>query len=124
MTSFTENYEQFADMQKRSLEPMRNFTQFAVDAFEKLARQNYAFAGEVLEFAVTQVKLPVDVTEPKVLFERQVASGKAFAELLTNRASQYVELGKDLKDTSTTLFEKDIVEPAKKAAEAATKKAA
>lgn len=124
MTSFTDNFEQFADLQKQGLEPVRNFTVFAVDAFEKLARQNYAFAGDVLEFAVAQAKLPVNVTEPKDLFERQVASSKAFAELLTDRANEYVELGKDLKETSATLFEKDIVEPAKKAAKAATQKAA
>lgn len=124
MTTFTDNFEQFADLQKQGLAPVRNFTVFAVDAFEKLARQNYAFAGDVLEFAVAQAKLPVDVTEPKDLFERQVASSKAFAELLTDRANEYVELGKDLKETSASLFEKDIVEPAKKAAKAATQKAA
>ena len=124
MTSFVENFEKISDLQKQGLEPIRNFTVFAVDAFEKLARQNYAFAGDILEFAVSQAKLPVNVAEPKELFEAQVASNKAFAELLTDRANQYVELGKSLKETSTTLFEKDIVEPAKKAAEAATKKAA
>lgn len=124
MTSFVDNFEKFSDLQKQGLEPIRHFTGFAVDAFEQLARQNYAFAGDLLEFAVSQAKLPINVAEPKELFEAQVASNKAFAELLTDRANQYVELGKSLKDTSTTLFEKDIVEPAKKAAQAATKKAA
>ncbi|NNE59940.1 MAG: phasin family protein [Woeseia sp.] len=124
MTSFAENFEKISDLQKQGLEPFRNFTVFAVDAFEKVARQNYAFAGDLLEFAVAQAKLPVDVVEPKALFEAQIASNKAFAELLTDRTNQYVELGKSLKDTSATLFEKDIVEPAKQAAEAAAKKAA
>jgi hypothetical protein len=124
MTSFVENFEQISDLQKKGLEPVRHFTAFAVDAFEKLARQNYAFYGDVVEFAVAQAKLPVDIAEPKELFERQVASGKAFAELLTDRANEYVELGKALNDTSANLFEKDIVEPAKKAAKAAAQKAA
>lgn len=124
MTTFVDNFEKFADLQKQGLEPIRHFSAFAVDAFEKIARQNYAFAGDILEFAVSQAKLPVEVAEPKELFEAQVAANKAFAELLTDRANQYVELGKSLKDTSTTLFEKDVVEPARKAAEAATKKAA
>lgn len=124
MTTFTENFEKLTDLQKQGLEPVRNFTAFAIDAFEKLARQNYAFCGDVLEFAVQQAKLPVDVTEPKELFERQVASTKAFAELLKERADEYVELGKGLNDTSATLFEKNIVEPAKKAAKAATQKTA
>ena len=124
MTTFVENFEQISDLQNKGLEPVRNFTAFAVDAFEKLARQNDAFYGDVVEFAVSQAKLPVDIAEPKELFERQVASGKAFAELLTDRANEYVELGKVLNDTSANLFEKDIVEPAKKAAKAATQKAA
>lgn len=124
MTSFVENFEKMTEMQKQGLEPMRNLTTFAVEAFEKLARQNYAFCGDVLEFAVAQAKLPVDVAEPKELFERQVAQSKAFAALLTDRANEYVELGKNLKDTSVSLFENDIVEPAQKAAKAATQKAA
>jgi hypothetical protein len=124
MTSFVENFEKISDLQKQGLEPVRNFTVFAVDAFEKLVRQNYAFYGDVIEFTVAQAKLPVEIAEPKELFERQVASTKAFGELLTNRVNQYVELGKSFRDTSASLFEKDIVEPAKKAAQAATKKAA
>ena len=124
MTSFVENFEKLSALQKQGLEPIRNFTVFAVDAFEKLARKNYEFCGDVLDFAVAQARLPIDVAEPKDLFERQVASGKAFAALLTDRANEYVELGKELKDTSTSLFEEDVVEPARKAAEAATQKAA
>ncbi len=124
MTSFTENFEKLSDLQKQGLEPVRNLTSFAVEAFEKLTRQNYAFYGDVMEFAISQARLPVEIAEPKELFERQAASGKAFAELLTDRANQYVELGKDLKDTSASLFEKDIVEPARKAAQAVSKKAA
>lgn len=124
MTSFAENFEKISDLQKQGLEPVRNFTVFAVEAFEKIARQNYAFFGDVLEFTVAQAKLPVEVTEPKELFERQVASSKEFAELLTSRANQYVELGNSFKDTSAKLFEKDIMEPVKSAAQAATKKAA
>ena len=124
MTSFAESFEKLSDLQKQGLEPVRNFTVFAVEAFEKIARQNYAFYGDVLEFTVAQAKLPVEVTEPKELFERQIASGKEFAELLTSRANQYVELGNSFKDTSAKLFEKDIMEPVKSAAQAATKKAA
>jgi hypothetical protein len=124
MNTFVENFEKFAELQKQGLEPVRDFTVFAIDAFEKVARKNYAFFGDVLEYTVAQARLPVDASEPKEMFERQVASSKAFAELVTDRANEYVELGKELKDQSTSLFEEDIVEPAKKAAKAATKKAA
>ena len=39
MTSFEENFEKLSALQKQGLEPIRDFTVFAVDAFEKLARK-------------------------------------------------------------------------------------
>lgn len=124
MTTFAENFEKITELQKQGLEPVRNFAEFAADAFEKIARKNYAFYGDVLEFYVAQAKLPVDVAEPKELFERQVASTREFAETVTGRVNEYVELARSLNETSTSLFEQDVVEPAKKAAKAATQKAA
>ena len=124
MTTFAENFEKITELQKQGLEPVRNFAEFAVDAIEKVARKNYAFYGDVLEYYVAQAKLPVDVSEPKELFEAQVSSTRAFAELVTDRVNEYVELGKSFNETSSSLFEKDVVEPAKKAAKAATQKAA
>ena len=124
MTAFNETFEKLAALQKEGLEPVRQFNGIAVEAFEQLARKNYAFFGDVLEFAVSQAKLTVDVTEPKAVFEQQVASTKEFAELVTKRATEYVELGKSFQETTGDLIDKDIVEPIKKAAKASTKKAA
>ena len=123
MISFTENLEKFADMQKLGLEPVRNFSEFTVDTVEKLARKNYAIYGDVLNFAISQARLSIEVSEPKELFERQVAAGKEFAELLTQRANEYVDLSKELQGTSVSLFEEDVVKPAKEAAEAVTRTA-
>jgi hypothetical protein len=123
MISFTENLEKLADMQKLGLEPVRNFSEFTVDTVEKLARKNYAIYGDILNYAISQARLSIDVSEPKELFERQVAAGKEFAELLTQRANEYVDLGKELQGTSVSLFEEDVVKPAKEAAEAVTKTA-
>lgn len=116
MTNFAENFEKLNELQKQGLEPVRQFAGVAVETFEQIARKNYAFAGDVLEFAVTQARLPVDVATPKDLFEKQVASTKAFAELLTARANEYVELGKAFQEKTTELVDTEIVEPVKKAA--------
>ncbi len=123
MTTFFDSFEKFGDLSKQGMEPMKHFTGAYVDAFEKLTRKNYAFAGDVVEFAVKQARLPLEVTEPKAFFEAQVEATKAFAELVTERANEYVELGNEFKDTTTTLINDDIVEPAKKAAEAVTQAA-
>ena len=112
MTNFTDNFEKLADLQKQGLEPVRQFAGIAVEAFEQIARKNYAFAGDVLEFAVAQARLPVDVTEPKAMFEKQMASTREFAELLGTRANEYVELGKSFQEKTAELMEKDLSEKA------------
>lgn len=124
MTTFNETFEKLAALQKEGLEPVRQFHGIAVEAFEQVARKNYAFFGDVLEFAVSQARLTVEVTEPKALFDKQLASTKEFAELVTRRATEYVELGKTFQESTTDLIDKDFVEPVKKAAEASAKKAA
>ncbi len=112
MSVFSENLEAFTDLQKQGMEPVRQFTGIAVETFETLARKNYALAGDVLEFAVSQAKLPVDVSEPKELFERQVASSKAFSELLTTRANEYVELGKAFQEKASGIVSAQATKPA------------
>jgi len=124
MTAFNETFEKLAALQKEGLEPVRQFHGIAVEAFEQVARKNYAFFGDVLEFAVSQAKLTVEITEPKALFDQQLLSAKEFAELVTKRATEYVELGKTFQESTTDLIDKDFVEPVKKAAEASAKKAA
>jgi hypothetical protein len=124
MISITENLEKFADLQKLGLEPVRSFTEFTVDTAEKVARKNHSLYGDLLDYTFSLARLPIEVTEPRELFERQAAAGKEFAALLTQRANEYVELGKELRDTSASLFEEDVVKPAKEAAEAVTKTAA
>ncbi|HNP34686.1 MAG TPA: phasin family protein [Woeseiaceae bacterium] len=119
MTNFNDTFEKLADLQKQGLEPVRHFSGLAVEAFEELARKNYAFYGDVLEFAVAQAKLPVELSEPKALFEKQVASTKEFAELVGKRANEYVELGKSFQQSTSELIDKDIVTPVKKAAKKA-----
>ncbi len=124
MTAFNETFEKLAALQKEGLEPVRQFHGIAVEAFEQVARKNYAFFGDVLEFAVSQARLTVEITEPKALFDKQLLSTKEFAELVTRRATEYVELGKTFQESTTDLIDKDFVAPVKKAAEASAKKAA
>jgi len=124
MINFTENFEKLVQLQQEALAPLRVFSGVAVDSAEKIARKNYAVCGDVLEYAIAQAKLPADVTEPKDLFERQAEATRQFAELLTQRANEYVELGKTFQASATEVINEDFIKPVKKAAAAAPKKAA
>ena len=70
MNAFNETFDKMTDFGTKGLEPVREFAGVAIDQFEKLARANYAMAGDVMEFAVEQARLPLTVTEPKTLIER------------------------------------------------------
>ena len=94
MNDFTENFDKIADYASQSLEPVRQFANTVVDAGEELARKNYALCGDMMEFAITQARLPLNVTDPKLLVERQVEATKAFADLMSERATEYADMGK------------------------------
>lgn len=115
MTNLNESFEKFAEIQQQGLAPVRELTSVAFQTFEQLARKNYALAGDVLEFAVAQAKLPIDVSEPNKLFEAQVAHGKAFAEKLSTRASEYAELGQKFQEEAGEVIQKEGKKVAKKA---------
>jgi len=101
--------EQFAEMQKKtleSLEPMQNMSAVAAEAFERIARKNYDLMGDLVEYAVTQVKAPVASSNPQEAYEQSVAEAKAFAEKVNTRAAEYAtlagELGEMAKSTAPT----------------------
>lgn len=100
--------EQLAEMQKKtleSLEPMQNMNAVAAEAFERIARKNYDLMGDLVDYAVSQVKAPASMTNPQEVYEQRMAETKAFAEKVNARAAEYValagELGEKAKSEAT-----------------------
>ena len=111
MMKIAESFSKFAELQKQGLGPVRKISGVAVDAFEKAARQNFALYGDVLDFSVLQMKLPVEVGDPQELLQRQIESAKAFTSKIGARVTQYVELGKEFQQTASKIIDDDIVTP-------------
>lgn len=122
VTNYADSFETFADFQKQAFEPARRFGGVAIATFETVARKNYALLGDVVEFAVEQAKLPTESDDAKDLFERQLATARAFGEQLTARAGEYAEIAKGLQASAQAVINGDFVEPAKKATKKTTKK--
>ena len=101
MKDVTENmndqFKQLTDMQSRTLEPVRAFAAVAADAFEQIARKNYAVVGDVLEFSTKQVHLPVSGENLTDVASAQATEAKAFLELMNSRASEYAELAQQFQ---------------------------
>ncbi len=88
--------EQFAEWQKKTLESIEPMQKVAAEAFERIARKNYEMMGDMVEYAVTQVKTPINSQNPQETYEQCLAETKAFAEKVNTRASEYVELASEL----------------------------
>lgn len=96
--------EQFAEMQKKTmenLEPVQNMNSVAAQAFERIARKNYDLMGDLVDYAVAQVKVPESDADMKDVYEQRVAETQAFAEKVNARAAEYVELASELGEMVT-----------------------
>jgi len=94
--SMNEQMKRFAELQQTSLQPMRIFGGLAVEAFEHMARKNYEVAGDMIDFTVRQTGLPLKAESLDQTVSAQVSEGKAFAELMNQRATEYAELANTL----------------------------
>ena len=90
--TMNDQVKQLAEIQQRNLEPMRIFGSVAVEAFEHMARKNYAVMGDMIDFIVRQTGLSLKGDSLDQTMSAQIAEGKAFAELMNRRASEYADL--------------------------------
>jgi len=115
MMNFTETmneqFKQMADMQARSLEPMKAFATMASEAAEQMARQNYAVAGDVIDFAVKQVNLPLNSENVTDIAQAQMSEASTFSELMNSRAAEYADMAqqfsgkaKEVVETATAAY--------------------
>ena len=68
----------------------------ATEAYERIARKNFDLMGDLVDYAVAQVKTPANTTNPQEAYEQCVAETKAFAEKINARAAEYAALAGEL----------------------------
>jgi hypothetical protein len=119
MISPNNQFQNMLGMQKEALEPFRAINSVATDAFERIARENYATLGDVINFAIEQVRLPAKVADVNEYFARQAEFSRGFGEQLLRHTQAYLEIASNFRDQSqavaaTNGIDKD--KPARKAA--------
>jgi len=97
MSDLNEQMESFARMQKAAMEPMKQFNSVAVDAFEKISRQNYSVVGDLMEYTVKQARTPLGGDELKDVLSAQMNNARALSEQMSARANEYSELARELQ---------------------------
>ena len=95
--TLNDQFKQLTDLQTSALEPVRVFAAVAADAVEQIARKNYAVVGDVLEYSVKQVNLPLSSDNLSDVTSAQVAEANALAEVLKSRATEYSDLAQQFQ---------------------------
>lgn len=92
MTTQNDAFANFTNFQKEALEPLRAANGIATEAFERLARQNYAVLGDYINFAVEAARLPAKATDYNELLTKQMEAARTFGEQAVRRSQEYVEI--------------------------------
>jgi phasin family protein len=119
MTNPTFDFNVFIDASKKAFAPALKFNELAVQGFERVARQQYAFAGEMLEIAIKQLQLPSQVKDVNELTAKQVELTTQLVEKTTQRSQDLVKLATEQQAELSKWYDKaaaDYASVAKKAA--------
>jgi len=126
MTNPTFDFNSFLDAGKKAFAPVVKFNELSVQSFERIARQQYAFAGEMLEFSLKQLQLTSTVRDINDLTARQIELSTQFAERATQRSQDLIKLSSEHQAQLSKWFDQTVTESAQTVSESATgaKKAA
>ncbi len=126
MTNPTFDFNSFLDAGKKAFAPVVKFNELSVQSFERIARQQYAFAGEMLEFSLKQLQLTSTVRDINDLTARQIELSTQFAERATQRSQDLIKLSSEHQAQLSKWFDQTVTESAQTVSESAkgAKKAA
>lgn len=119
MTNQMFDFNAFVDASRKAFEPAMKFNALAAQTFERVARQQYAFTGELLEIAIKQIQLPSQVKDVNELTAKQVELTTQLVEKTTQRSQDLIKLATEQQAELTKWYDKaagDYAAAAKKAA--------
>ena len=119
MNNTTFDFNAFMDAGKKAWAPAIKFNEFSLASFERIARQQYAFAGEMLEFSLQQLQLASTARDINDLTSRQMELSTQFAERATQRSQDLFKLSTEHQAQLTKWFDQTVSESAKGAKKAA-----
>jgi phasin family protein len=119
MTQPTFDFNAFLDAGKKAMAPAVKFNELSLAGFERVARQQYAFVGEMLEFSLQQWQLASSARDINELTSRQIELSTQFAERATQRSQDLIKLSTEHQAQLTKWFDQTVSESAKGAKKAA-----
>lgn len=87
------------DSYRNAFAPFIRAQQEGLKVFERFAQQQYAVAGDVLEFSLSQARSALAARTPAEFAAKQSELGTRFAEKLRARAQDFVKFTTDTERT-------------------------
>lgn len=109
----------FLDAGRKAFAPALKWHELSLQGFERIARQQYAFAGEVLEFSLQQLQLAGSARDINDLAARQFELSTQFAERATRQSQDLIKLTSEHQAQLTKWLDQTVTESTKSAKKAA-----
>jgi phasin family protein len=93
------------DSFRTSLAPVVSAQQEGLKAFDRLARYQYAVAGDYLEWSLSQAKALLNAKNPAELAAKQAELGGKISDQLRGRAQEFSTLANDAQTSITQLID-------------------
>ena len=119
MTQKTLDFTALFDTYRQGFAPVIAAQQSGLNALERLARLQFAVAGDYLDWTLSHVKTSAEPKPVADLVSQQTALNTSFSDKLRARAEEFTQIASESQSNVTKWFE----EARAKVAETATKAA-
>jgi hypothetical protein len=119
MTAQTFDFTKLFDTYRQAFAPVIAAQQTGLKTLERVARYQYAVAGDYLEWALSHAKASAEPRSIADTVTQQSALNTAFGEKLRARAQEFNQIASETQGTVTKFFDEanaKVAETAKKAA--------
>jgi phasin family protein len=93
------------DLQKSALAPFTRFSEASIRNFERIARHQYAVAGDVLEYSIAQLNALATAKDPAGLVSHQSGLAADFVAKQTTRSNELFKLATEVQSEFGKLAE-------------------
>jgi hypothetical protein len=119
MTQKTLDFTALFDTYRQAFAPVIAAQQNGLKTLERLARYQFAVAGDYLDWTLSHVKTGAEPKSVADLVSQQTALNTSFSDKLRARAEEFTQIASETQGNVTKFFDEagaKVVETAKKAA--------
>ena len=119
MTTKTFDFSTLFDTYRQAFAPVISAQQTGLKTVERLARYQFAVAGDYLDWALSHAKTGAEPKSVADLVSQQTALNKSFSDKLRARAEEFTQIASESQGNVTQWFDEARAKVAETAAKAA-----